>query len=185
MRVHEPLATTPDAERASRAIGAMFYGTFGGAWIALWAWRSFGSRAAVLGVVAAVTLCLVAYVHARYRQHRAALRRESPSAAKASRDRWFHAINAGQWVAILVVGNVLANIGRSAWVIPAAMFIIGLRFLPLARLFGNPPHYVTGVLLMLLATTYPFVAPHGASSPIGALGAGVVLWASALWAVRT
>ena len=63
------------------------------------------------------------------------------------------------------------------------MFIIGLHFLPLARLFRNPPHYVTGSALILLATTYPFVASGGPSSPAGALVAGLILWASALWAV--
>ena len=132
----------------------------------------------------AVACGLLGFIYRRYCQHRAALKQEPASAAEQRRDRWFHVINAGQWIVILVVGNVLANIGLSAWVIPAAMFIIGLHLLPMARLLCNPPHYVTGGLLMLIAVTYPFSAPSGASSPIGALGAGAVLWASALWAVR-
>jgi len=179
-----PSTVTPDPALAGRAIGAMFFAAFGGAWIGLWAWRSFEARAAALAAVAAATSCLFAFVYGRFRRHRPALGREPASAADRRRDRWFHAINAGQWIAILVAGNVLANIGLSAWVIPAAMFIVGLHFLPLARLFRNPPHYVTGGALMLLAAAYPFVAPSGAGSPIGALGAGAVLWASALWAVR-
>ena len=106
---------------------------------------------------------------------------DSPAKKKVS--RLFSIINAGQWVVILIVGNVLANVGLSAWVIPAAMFIIGLHFLPLARLYSNPRHYVTGGALMLLAVAYPVLVPGGPSNPIGCLGAGLVLWASALWAL--
>ena len=178
MTATAPSSFTPDPACAGRAIGAMFLTFFGGAWIGLWAWRSFEARAAALAAVAAATFGLFAFVYGRYRRHRTALAWEPASAAERRRDRWFHAINAGQWIAILVIGNVLANIGLSAWVIPAAMFIVGLHFLPLARLFGNPPYYVTGGALMLLAAAYPFAAPAGA------LGAGAILWASALWGVR-
>jgi hypothetical protein len=125
----------------------------------------------------------MAFVYKRYRQYCAGLEPEQPTAASRRQDRWFHAINAGQWIVILIAGNVLANIGLSAWVIPAVMFIVGLHFVPLARLFGNPKHFVTGGALMLLAAAYPFAAPAGPSDPSGALGAGLILWASALWAV--
>ena len=163
-------AVTPDPVRASRAIGAFFLGAFGGVWVALWAWDSFRRRAAALFIVAAVTSCLLVFIHRRYRQYRAALEQERMSAAKQRQNRWFHVINAGQWIVMPVLGNVLANVGLSDWVIPAAMFIVGLHFLPLARLFSKPSHVMTGGPLILLSGSYPFVAASGASSPLAAWG---------------
>ena len=142
----------PDSIRASRAIGAMFYGTLGGAWVGYWAWNSFAAREVAVGLVAAVTLGLLA------------LEREPKTAQKARRERWFHIMNGGQWV------------------VPAAMFVIGLHFIPLARLFSNPAHYVTCGALMAVAAGYPFMA--GPASAVGALLAGLVLWGSAVWAIR-
>jgi hypothetical protein len=103
---------------------------------------------------------------------------------RARRSRNFHIVNAGHWLLILIVGNVLANLGYGDWVIPAAIFIVGLHFLPLARNFDNPPHHVTGAALMLLAVVYPLVAAGGPRNTIGCLGAGLVLWASAACALR-
>lgn len=183
MSVAELPVSTLDPARASRAIGAMFYGAFGGAWAAIWAWRSFAARTAAVAFVALFTCRLVAFLYRQYRRFSSGQPPEPETPAKRRQDRWFHAINAGQWIVILVVGNVLANIGLAAWVIPAAMFIVGLHFLPLARLFGNPKHLATGGALMLLAATYPFFDPAGPASATGALGAALILWASAFWAV--
>ena len=177
-----PDSSQPDSIRASRAIGAMFYGTFGGAWVGYWAWNSFAAREIAVGLVAAVTLGLLAMVYRRYNEHKLALEREPRTAEKERRDRWFHIINGGQWVVILVVMNVLRNVGMAEWVIPSAMFVIGLHFIPLARLFSNPAHYVTGGALMAVAAGYPFLA--GPASAVGALLAGLVLWGSAAWAIR-
>lgn len=171
------------ATRAGRALGALFFSAFGGAWLALWAYRTFEHHVAVLVVVAVATVALFAFTYTRYRQHRPALKAEAASPARQRAARMFNMVNATQWVLILVVGNVLANIGLSAWVIPAAIFIIGLHFLPLARVFANRPHFLTGAALMLLAVAYPLLAPGGPNSPAGCLGAGLILWASALWAV--
>jgi len=183
LEVYRSSATTLDSVRASRAIGALFYGAFGGAWVGLWAWRRFSADILAVGLVAVLTCSLIAFVYGRYRRYSSGLEPEEPTAANRRQDRWFHAINAGQWVVILIAGNVLANVGLGEWVIPAAMFIVGLHFVPLARLFENPKHFVTGGALMLLAAAYPFVAAGGPSDPAGALGAGLILWASALWAV--
>jgi hypothetical protein len=108
---------------------------------------------------------------------------EAPSHAKQKADRVFNIVNVTQWIIILVVGNILANIGLSHWVIPAAIFIIGIHFLPLAYVFTNRYHFITGSGLIVLSIIYPFLAPSGASDPVGCLGAGIILWISALWAI--
>jgi hypothetical protein len=182
-----PSASIGDLLRARRAIGALFFSLFGGAWLELWAFRTFQHRRMaltlatlpiVLGAAAIFTIA-----QRRYRAHREALAAEAATPARQKADRLFHLINGGQWILILIAGNVLANLGLSAWVLPAVIFIIGLHFLPLAALFANPPHLVTGGALMLLAGAYPFLAPGGPGHPIGCLGAGLILWGSALWAV--
>ena len=146
-------------------------------------WRSFEWRVTAVGLVAAVTACLLLFIYQRYRLYGSGLETAPPSAEKERQNRWFHAINAGQWIVILIVGNVLVNIGLPTWVIPAAMFIVGLHFLPLAWLFDNPKHFITGGALMLLAAAYPFLDPGGPGSSSGIFGAGMILWASAFWAV--
>jgi hypothetical protein len=172
-----------DSLRARRAIGAMFFSFFGGAWLTYWAYQTFINRfvSVVFSIVATLILALFAY--RKYRQFQAALAAEPPSPAKQKADRVFNIVNVTQWVAILVVGNILANIGLSLWVLPAAMFIIGIHFLPLAYVFANLYHFITGTGLIVLSIVYPFVAPGGASNPIGCLGAGIILWSSALWAM--
>jgi fumarate reductase subunit C len=98
--------------RADRAIGAMFYGAFGGAWVGLGCYRAFGLRIPLLLMIVALTAGLLYFAYARYRL-------SAPRAAgvetpeKQRRDRTFHIINAGQWVVILIVGNILVNVGRS------------------------------------------------------------------------
>lgn len=178
------LSTIPDAALARRAIGAMFYLGFGGAWIEYFVYRSWGLRSIAFFAVALVTGALLLFAYRRYKINRPAPANEISSPNQKTSDRIFHLINAGQWIVILVAGNVLANLGFADWVIPCAIFVVGLHFLPLGRLFKYRPHYATGVALMALAAAYPFVASHGPSSPIGCLGAGLILWASAGWSLR-
>jgi hypothetical protein len=83
-------------------------------------------------------------------------------------------------VVIFIGANVLNNIGLGAWDIPFIVLVVGAHFLPLGRLFKRPSHYVTAVAMMLFAAAYPYIA-GGPQSPVGLLGAGLILWASALW----
>ena len=175
---------TPDANRGRRAIGAMFYFFFGGAWLEYYAFRVVGTQPVVFIVVALVTATLVVLAYRRYKQHQPALAAEAPSVQQKRADRTFNIVNAGQWVVILVAANVLANVGLSIWVIPCVILVVGLHFLPLGYVFASPPHYVTGIALMVLSVTYPFLAGGGPASPIGCLGTGLILWASAAWALR-
>lgn len=171
------------ASQAGRAMGAMFFCVFGGAWLALWAHGAFAAPLVAYALIGVATLVFFSIVLGVYRAHAPALKAEPESQAKRRRSRGFHLVNAGQWLLIVVVANVLANIGLVPWIIPAVIFIIGAHFLPLAKLFEDPPHYVTGLAMMLLATVYPWMAAAGACSPTGCLGAGIILWSSAAWAI--
>lgn len=177
------LRSAQEAARAGRAVGAMFFSVFGGMWLVLWTHRAYADRPAILAAVIALAAAVLAMAVLRYRRCRGAALAAAATPEKKRVDRMFHLVNAGQWIAIVVIGNVLANTGRPEWVIPAAIGIIGLHFLPLGKLFSNPPHYVTGAALLLLALAYPQLVPAGPADPVGCLGAGLILLASALWAL--
>jgi hypothetical protein len=174
----------PSAFRASRAIGAMFFSLLGGAWVALWSVRAFGVRPLLLAIIAACSLAIFYGAIRLYQANQSTQLQDAESPEKKRRDQIFHLVNAGQWVLILIVGNVLVNLGRSQWVIMAAILIIGLHFLPLAWLFAYVPHYVTGTALVLWAIGFPVLSKAGPGAPIGCLGAGVILWTSALYALN-
>ena len=171
------------ASQANRAIGAMFFCLFGGAWLALWAHEVFVPPLAAYALIGCITLVFFYVVLRVYKLHAPALTAEPETQEKRRQSRNFHIVNTGQWVLLLIVANVLANIGLASWIIPAAILIIGAHFIPLARLFDYPPHYLTGAAMMLLAVAYPLIAPAGASNSVGRLGAGLILWTSAAWAI--
>jgi hypothetical protein len=56
---------------------------------------------------------------------------------------------------------------------------VGAHFFPLAVVFQVPRHYLTGTALVLWALIYPCLMRSGPLHPIGCLGAGIILWASA------
>lgn len=127
---------------------------------------------------------LLAYAWLRYRRHAPALAREADTQERVRANRVFHIVNAAQWVIILVLGNVLANLGHGDWVVPMAIMVIGLHFVPLAHVFGYPMHYVTAFSMVAFAILYPLLAHGGLRDPVGFLGTGLILWLSAALALR-
>lgn len=171
------------ASRAKRAIGAMFFTVFGGAWIALWVHFTLPAPLPAYALVALLTGGMLTYVYRVYMFNRPALPTGPDSPADAKRSRLFHIVNAGQWALIVIASNVLANLGHPEWAIPAAMFVIGAHFIPLARLFSYAPHFVTAAALMVVAVLSPALQAWSGAGPIGDLVAGLILWVSALYAV--
>lgn len=168
---------------AGRAIGAMFFSIFGGAWLGLWSYQVFDGKPAFLWAIAAATAVLAGFAYGRWRRYRHARAAAADSPLRRKASRMFNIVNAVQWAAILMAGQALPYFGLSRWLFPTVIFIVGLHFLPLAHSFRSRAHYVTGTALVLLAAIYPWLAPAGPSDPAGCLGAGLILWSSALWAL--
>ncbi len=162
----------------------MFFSAFGGLWLGLWANDQYPGALALL-LVAAGTAALLAASRRVYKANSPALKaiKQTPEARRKS--RVFNLINGVQWAVVFLVGLVLSRTGNTRWFLPAIILIVGLHFLPLARLFAYRPHYVTGAALILLAVIYPLTARAGPENAIGALGAGVILWVSAVWAIAS
>jgi len=78
---------------------------------------------------------------------------------------------------------VLNLSGHWQWIIPSIILIVGIHFFPLAVLFKYRRHYFTGAAMVLVAALYPFLSKDGAASLVGCLGAGLILWASAVGAL--
>jgi hypothetical protein len=172
-----------NAARGGRAIGAMFFSAFGGAWLALWGYSEFSPPLLALSAVGVGTLALFLWSIATYRENAEALRIESQTPEAKRRSRLFNLINAGQWVTIFVLASILGKLQHQDLILPAVILVIGLHFLPLARMFSYRPHYITGITLVVLALSYPILSAEGAQSASGALGTGLVLWLSAIWAL--
>jgi hypothetical protein len=85
--------------KAQRAIGALFFSLFGGAWLELGVYRALRGRTAALAIAAILialgAAALFGLALRRYREHRAALAAAAGTPAKARADRLFHLINAG------------------------------------------------------------------------------------------
>jgi hypothetical protein len=177
-------ASSVDASSiASRAFGAMLFSFYGAILLEVWERRA-GAGNVAFAVIALLGCALLAAAYLRYRRFAPTLAAATATPQKKRADRVFNIVNAGQWVLILILGNVLANIGLGHWVIPMGIAIIGLHFVPLAYVFRNPPHYVLAIALIGFATTYPWLAAGGPADPVGFLGAGLLLWLSALWTLR-
>lgn len=171
------------AVKARSAIGAMFFSCFGAAWLVLWCRALFPLNVALLLLPIAGGCALLALAMRQLRKNKDAHAAEADSPEQKRAGRIFNIVNAGQWILIILLMNVLNNTGLNAWVFPMAIFVIGAHFLPLAVVFKNRRHYATGIVMTLFAAIYPFVASGGPDSPVGLLGAGLILWASALSAL--
>lgn len=175
--------TAGEARMAGRAIGAMFFFVFGGVWLEGWA-RTANAGVPVFIAIAVLALLLLGVAWRRYRRYAPALAQQGDTPLRRRQKRVFNIVNAAQWTVIVVLARVLISQGLDAWIIPTAMAIIGLHFLPLAYVFKHPPHYVTGVAMFAFSLLYPLVAAGGPTAPVGFLGAGLILWLSAVWALR-
>jgi len=161
----------------------MFFAAFGGAWLALWGYNEFTPSVLVLSIVALGTVALLAWSIRIYRHNAEALRIDGQTPLARRRSRMFNLINAVQWVVIIALAILLGRMHLQTLILPTVIFVVGLHFLPLAKLFAYRPHYITGVALVTLALTYPLLSSEGPQSALGALGAGVILWLSAVWAL--
>lgn len=165
------------------AIGAIVSALFGAVWLAWWCLAALGGAPASLLAVAvgAVVLCAVAVK--QLRSTVPAGHRFATGAPRPGVRRLFGVVNLVQWIAIVGAALLLPNIGLGRWLLPVVILIVGLHFLPLAAGFRFPLLYFTAIGMLLVAVIYPFASSRGPADPVGALGAGLVLWATAVGAL--
>jgi hypothetical protein len=157
----------------------MFLGFFGSWWTLAGCLGFYGASIPVLLVVAVagVAIFLIGLLLSRSAGEEV-VAQDKPD-GRLRRQRTFRNINIAQWGAIAMLIVVLNVVGRTEWIWCGLMLIVGLHFLPLAKLFASPINVYTGLALIGVAVVYPLVS-QGPTSPSGPLAAGLVLWVSAL-----
>jgi hypothetical protein len=178
-KVDDRLTINSSASRGS-GIGVMFLGFFGAWWMAIGCWGKYGPSVPVLSAVGAVAVLILFAGFSLARRNKREAERPDAIAEQARKRKIFRIVNLTQWAAIVALIFILNSVGHGQWVAPGIMLIVGVHFFPLAKLFGYGAHHVTGAALATLALTYPFLAAGGPGSPLGPLGAGLILWTSAV-----
>jgi hypothetical protein len=175
-------AEAPD--RSGRAFGAMIFAVFGAAWLAGWCWFAQRQHPMLYVLVAAAGAAIFVMAWRTYSLARSAASQVPADPQERRTGRAFTLINVAQWVAIVVGVNVLNNTGLGRWDVPWMILVVGVHFLALVPVFRRRSHAVTGAALIVLAVAYPLFATGGPDNAVGLLGTGLILWASALWALR-
>jgi len=183
MATREPAAINGSAASASRAIGAMFLIVNGCAWLVVGFLKGYGFSFVAILTIVAVTLLLFTMALRKFRENRGAHAAEANSPESKRAAGIFNAVNMIQWSLVFVASIVLIILRHPEWIVPSIILIVGIHFFPLAIAFNVPRHYCTGAAMILLAVVYPFLSNAGPSSPLGCLGAGIILWASAVAAL--
>jgi hypothetical protein len=172
--------TGQSAARAGAAVGSSIFSVFGAGWLIVWSQKTMGKAPVVWAAIALLGLALLATAFRQFKRNQAAHAAEAEMPESKRAAKVFNWVNIGQGIAIFLALNVANNIGHPEWFILAFIFVVGAHFIPLAPVFKAPRHYVVGVALIVLALAYPFLAKGGAADPVGCLGTGLILWASAI-----
>lgn len=139
------------------AFGGMIMGFFGCIWLS-WALVSMNFRAPV---VIAGSLAFVASIWipaaSLLRKGRRASKQAAPPTPEYEREqsrmgKIFGLVFAAEGVLIFLAINVLNNLHLGDYAISAIAAIVGLHFLPLARLFRRPMYYVVGTIMTVAAS---------------------------------
>lgn len=168
------------AKLKGRARGAMVGAVFGSAWMSWAAVFVPTARTAALVLVAVMAILLVGWAASRLR----VARRYKNSAA--DRERWasiaplFWIDTAAEWVlgSAEVVG--LAHFGRYALIPQFLGFIIGLHFLPLAKILRAPRYYIMGTAIMVCALGSLLIPEGSIRNVIACAGIGLPMWITAV-----
>jgi magnesium-transporting ATPase (P-type) len=158
-----------------RAIGMAFFAVFGGIWLALGLYAA--GQLTVVSVLMTVSCVMALLAGAAY------LSRQSERFPRVANDpaqgRMFGWVNFGQWIVIAIVVVSLGRMHQEHYVINAIALIVGVHFLPPARLFHYALHYVTGALMVVWAVATVWLVPAESLQSVTAMGTGLLLWLSA------
>ena len=173
------------ARAVGRCFGALFFSVFGGLWLLLSCY-AFGHLDGVrISLIAAAVLLFVRLAVRLERRGKEAGTGAFSREQRVRDDRLFGMLNAVQGLAIFLDLLLLPRTRYGQFAIPVAALIVGLHFFALPRLYRHRANVVTGCLLTSWAIGCALLGRGDAMIAWTALGAGVILWGSAAWALRT
>lgn len=159
--------------------GAIIFAFMGTVWWVVGAGASSSGVAALIAIGVAVGLVVGWFAVTRAHQ---------TGAPAASTMRDFNRINLLQAIAILICALVAGRTGHPEWIPPIVTAIVGLHFLPLARVMQWRGHRIVGIGMLAVALAGVVMLLLGASvAPVllvTGLACGVLLWIGA-WALAS
>lgn len=193
-----PMMTTIDRQRAIGLSSGSLWLVAAGASFCVGSLVAIGAPQARL-VAAAVLLLAIALVALSVGIIRKSRRLPKPERRGQKRTMgrwlWFYAFVAIEIAALAAVNIIIAVTKHFELFVPLDLIIVGLHFLPLARLFRVRRYYMLGVLFCLIPGLTLLLLPHGshlgrglAVDVVPALGCGLVAALTAvagLWEVST
>jgi hypothetical protein len=173
------------AVAVGRCYGALFFSIFGGLWLLLSAY-AFGRLDRIrIGLIAAAVLLFVVTAIRLQRRGKEAGTGAFPEEQTKREDRLFGIINAVQGLAIFLDMFLLPRTRYAQFSISVAVLIVGLHFFALPPLYRHRANLVTGALLTSWVIVCCLLFREDPLIAWTALGAGLVLWGSSAWALRT
>jgi hypothetical protein len=170
------------------AFGVMMMTLFGAAWLA-WGFQSM--RADSPWLVAAVTLGIIALLvpcFGMFQIGRRAGKQAAPLSASQKRvqnqmGRTFGIIFGAEGLLIFLAVNVLINFHLEPYIMTVVAAIVGLHFLPLARLYRVPLYYWVGGVMLADALVSVALPSPTREIAVG-LSMGAILWLTCVLVLR-
>jgi Family of unknown function (DUF7010) len=160
--------------------GALIVAMFAGVWL-YWGLSLANAftvpRGVAVGVVEIVLLGGGMYFIRTGR----ALRRRYPPLSKSARrsvSKWFWMVVIAEVVLILIAVNAAAALHRPELIPESIAIVVGLHFLPLAKVFHAPPMAYIGSAIVVWCIVCWILFRGDALGAAAALGTGALLWIS-------
>jgi hypothetical protein len=163
-------------------VGAAILTLFGSVWciLALVSWAARPSWSP--GACIAITLALVSLCGQRLMALRSIPSIDDPvAAAKGKRTGIFFGIIFGIEGGLIALCSILlARFGLDSWIPTMTAVIVGVHFLPLARLFEVPLYYGTGAVIVIAMGGCALIQDAFTRELCAGLVMAAVLWLTAL-----
>jgi hypothetical protein len=171
-----PLDGPNPGRRKGGARGALICFFFGSVWMFLAVVFSGRTAPAWFGIVGVIAAILISWALIRVRAARHLVSPERDLHHWRSFRKLFWIDSGVEWLSAAVAVNVLAHYHRLDLIPQVLGGIIGLHFLPLARIFRLPLYYVTGTVMVVGALGSFLVPAGGARNVAGCAVIGLTLW---------
>jgi hypothetical protein len=166
------------------AAGAFILSAFGGFWVLVPLLQWVGRPVWAVGAAAVALAILEVLAAARFFSARQLPKGDAVAAARGKRiGMWFGIIFTLEGALIGLGAVLLSRNGLGVWIPSMAALVVGLHFLPLARLFGVPLYFWTGAGAVAVVVFTAFLPEASTRLLLLGLGMGAVLWASAAGAL--
>ena len=167
-----------------RCIAAMLFVSFGAVWLTLGLY-AFGLLhwpvALLLGAVVALTIGLARRLLTLLKP---ASDREPPHPRQKQDDRAFLWVNVAQVALIFLLFATLPRLGYQEFAVAGAVLVVGVHFLIMPPLYRSRSNLVLGIFMSVWALLCMVVFRGDRMIASSALGAGLMLWSVAGWALH-